>query len=104
MHNLLNVHPVYVLMQVGRVKETGYEKRLRQLERALKRSREREVGMKKRLEEAELELGRTKAEVTDLQGLVGKRQHDLWDSRRREVRLEVRLEDSELGHTKASWL
>ena len=88
-------------MQVGHVKEASYDKRIRQLERALRRSREREVGMKKRLEEAELELGRTKAEVTDLQGLVRKRQQDLWDSGCREVRLEVRLEDAELGHTKA---
>ena len=54
------------------MKEADYQQRIRQLEVALRESRERETGLQTRLEETVSEVECTKGEVADLQIVVEK--------------------------------
>ena len=56
------------------MKEANYQQRIRQLEVALKESREREMGLQTRLHRTVSELECTKAQVADLQ-IVAKKRH-----------------------------
>ena len=76
------------------MKETDYQQRIRQLEVALKKSRESEMGLQTRLQEAVSELKCTKAQVADLRIVVEKGLQEVRKSKEREVDLKVRLEEA----------
>ena len=76
------------------MKEAYYQQRIRQLEVALRESREKETGLQRRLQEAVSEVECTKAEVADLQIVVEKGRQDLSESKERKVDLKVRLEEA----------
>ena len=63
------------------MKEADYQQRIRQLEIALKESRERETGLQGRLQEAVSELECTKAQVADLQIVVEKGRQEVTESK-----------------------
>ena len=85
------------------MKEADYQQRIRQLEIALKESREREASLQRRLEEAVSEVECTKAQVADLQIVMKKGREEVKKSKEREASLQRRLEEavSEVECTKA---